>query len=75
MEKIKVIEVDRYRDGGTVVYQDELNRQYFTFRYSRNKKVWNKMPFSKGNIGEDELKPHPSVKEIPVELEIVDSFK
>lgn len=69
MQKVKVIEVDRYRDGGTVVYQDELNRRYYTWRNLRPK-VYNQMP----NPGGNSTIPPPYVQEIPVELEIVDKF-
>lgn len=76
MEAIKVIEVERYRDGGTVVYEDELNRRYFTWQPPSNNKphgqwdgiVYNQMPMT----GSIELKK--SAKEIKVQLEIVDKF-
>ncbi len=71
MTKIKVIEVERYRDGGTIVYQDELNRRYF--QWWPTKKVYNQMPFSRGYLGKEGT-PDQWVKEIPVELEIVESF-
>lgn len=66
MKKIKVIEVERYRDGGTTVYEDSLHRRYYTHKYHKNKKVWNQMP--------DGEYAKPYVKEIPVELEIVDKL-
>jgi len=71
MEKVKVIEVDRYRDGGTVVYQDELNRRYF--QWWPTKKVYNQSPFSRGSVGRND-QPEAWVMEIPVELEVVESF-
>lgn len=68
MEKVKVMEVDRYRDGGTIEYRDELNRKYFLW-YPTGK-IYNNYPFPSG--------PKNSipfyVKEIPVQLEIVNSF-
>lgn len=76
MEQVKVIEVNRYRDGGTIEYWDEFNRKYFTFFYERNRQVFNDHPFSRGRISfeVDHLTPDPWVKEIPVELKIVSSF-
>lgn len=73
MEKIKVVEVEVYRDGGSVVYEDELNRRYFTYNYMNNKKVYNQMPYSRGG-GTLGYPPDKWVKEIPVELDIIDSF-
>lgn len=73
MEKIKVVKRDVYRDGGTTVYEDILNRQYFTFMYHLNRKVWNQFPdFIRRSGAEPLVKPY--VKEILVELEIVESF-
>lgn len=68
MEKVKVIEKERYRDGGTVAYIDELNRLYYM--WWPTKKVYNQIPGCSmdGNI------PRPYVKEVKVELEIVDAF-
>lgn len=66
MEKVKVKQIDRYRDGGTVVYEDELNRRYYV--WAPTGKVYNQMPGC--SIGGDTPKPY--VKEINVELEIVD---
>lgn len=68
MEKIRVIEKDRYRDGGTVVYQDELNRLYYM--WYPTKKVYNQMP----GCGINGNEPKPYVKEVKVELDIVDAF-
>lgn len=68
MEKVKVIEVERYRDGGTVVYQDELNRRYY--QWYPTKKVYNQMP----NCGLGGTEPKPYVKEVNVELDIVKAF-
>ena len=71
MEKIKVVEVEKYRDGGTVVYEDELNRRYF--QWWPTKKVYNAFPFPRGNVGRNNT-PEPWIKEIPVELEVVQNF-
>lgn len=68
-QRVTVREVDRYRDGGTVVYQDILNRKYFTYNYPQNKKVYNDIPYPRG-YG---TSINPSIQEIPVELEIVES--
>lgn len=68
---VKVIKTDGYRDGGTEVYEDELNRRYFLWRPTG--KVYNQIPFPRGNLsGYGE--PPAYVKEIPVQLEIVDNF-
>lgn len=69
MKKVKVIEVERYRDGGTIVYQDELNRRYY--QWYPTKKVYNQMPVW-DRISGTEM--NPNVKEINVELEIVNAF-
>lgn len=76
METIKVVEANRYRDGGTVEYWDQLNRKYYTFLYEQNGQVFNAHPFSRGRIDlrTDHLTPDAWVKEIPVKLEIVESF-
>ena len=71
MEKIKVIETERYRDGGTIVYEDELNRRYY--QWYPTKKVYNQMPFMRGNVSPDEVPPK-YVKEINIELDIVKQF-
>ena len=64
MEKIKVVLVSTFRDGGSQIYEDELNRLYYTYNYHKNKKVYNGFLYGSG----------PRPKEIPVELEIVNSF-
>lgn len=69
MELIDVIEVDVYRDGGTTVYHDRLNRKYYTYPTLRGK-VYNDFPQRMGSPS----MPHPSALEIPVTLNIVDSF-
>lgn len=66
MITIKVIEFEKYRDGGTVVYRDHLNRLYYTY-ISLRPKVFNDMPFVRGML------PPPWVQEIPVQLDIVTS--
>jgi hypothetical protein len=71
MEKVKVIEVEVYRDGGTVVFQDEINRRYY--QWYPTKKVYNQMPFPRGSVGMNNTPP-PYVKEILVELDVVESF-
>lgn len=71
VEKIKVVEVDRYRDGGTVVYEDELGRRYW--QWHRTKKVYNQWPFPQGNVGTNDVPP-PYVKELKVELIVVEKF-
>lgn len=68
MKKVKVIEVERYRDGGTIVYQDELNRRYY--QWYPTKKVYNQMPGCSING----IEPKPYVKEVNVELDIVKAF-
>lgn len=73
MEKIKVTEVERYRDGGTVVFEDQLNRRYYTYNYPNVNKVYNQMPFSRGG-GALGYPADKWVKEVPVELEIVESL-
>jgi len=71
MTKVKVIEVERYRDGGTVVFQDEMNRRYY--QWYPTKKVYNQMPFPRGSVGSNGIPPE-YVKEILVELVVVKSF-
>lgn len=71
MEKVKVKEYDRYRDGGTVVYEDELGRLYY--QWWPTKKVYNQLPFRRGSVGTNDIPP-PYVKELSVELDIVESF-
>lgn len=71
MEKIRVIEVERYRDGGTVVYQDELNRLYY--RWWPTKKVYNQRPFPTGSAGGKGIPP-AWIKEVLVELDVAESF-
>jgi hypothetical protein len=71
MEKVKVIEVERYRDGGTVIYEDALNRRYY--QWWPTKKIYNQPPFSRGSVGRNNV-PDQWVNEIPVELEILKSF-
>ena len=69
--KIKVIELDRYRDGGTVKYGDEMGRVYY--QWSPTKKVYNQIPYSRGG-GMTGEKPDSWIKELDVELEVVDKF-
>lgn len=71
MLKFKVVLEDQYRDGGTIVYRDELNRLYF--QWFPTKKVYNQSPFPKGFIGALDV-PAEYIQEIPVELEIVETF-
>jgi len=71
---IKVICHEVYRDGGTVVYIDELNRLYYTYKFNTTssntyRKVYNEFPYRRGDII-----PAAWVKEVPVELEIVNNF-
>jgi len=66
MEKVKVIEQDRYRDGGTVVYIDAVNRLYYM--WVPTKKIYNQIG------GRNLADPSPYIREILVELEIVQSF-
>lgn len=63
---IKVIEVNRYRDGGTIEYKDEIGRLYW--RWHSSPKVYNQYP--KG--APDHIALY--VKELPVELDIVKQF-
>jgi len=68
--KIKVVHVETYRDGGTVVYEDIYNRRYF--QWWPTKKFYNQMPFPRGGIGCDT--PPEYVKELTCEIEIVEKL-
>jgi hypothetical protein len=68
MIKVKVKLIEKFRDGGTSLYEDELNRKYFL--WYPTKKVYNDFPFPLGSIGMNNIPP-PYIREIPVELEIV----
>lgn len=70
-ENIKVIEVERYRDGGTIVFQDKMNRLYY--QWYPTKKVYNQIPFPRGSVGLNNIPPN-YVKEVLVDLDIVKSF-
>ncbi len=71
IEGIKVIEVERYRDGGTIVYEDFLHRRYY--QWHPTQKVYNQIPFLRGSVGENNTPPD-YVKEIPVKLFVVKNF-
>lgn len=67
-KRIKVIEVDRYRDGGTVVYEDAQKRKYYL--WYPTSKVYDQHP--RCAIGSNT--PSSDVCELDIELEIVKNF-
>ena len=71
MKNVKVIKIEVYRDGGTVVYEDKLNRRYFM--WYPTKKIYNQKPFPRGSVGMGGIPPK-YVKEINVNIKIVDKF-
>ena len=68
---VKVIHVETYRDGGTVVYEDIYFRRYF--QWWPTKRWYNQMPFPRGNLGTNDIPPM-YVKEITCKIEIVENF-
>jgi len=54
--EVKVREVDRYRDGGTIQYEDEFGQQYFL--WWGNKRIFNVYPT-------DEAKALKEFEELP----------
>jgi len=71
MEKIEVtvVMINVYRDGGTTVYRDSLNRLYF--QSFVDKKIYNQYPEREDMFGP--VKPY--IKEIPVKLRVVKNLK
>ena len=65
---IEVKEVQRYRDGGTIEYIDQIGRLYY--RWFMNKKIYNQYPHIRQDNGE--LKEF--VKEVNVKLIEVSEF-
>lgn len=71
IETVDVVLRETYRDGGTQMFEDKYGRQYY--RAWRTKKWYPEYPFKHGGSMSDE--PHPTMKEITCNINIVESFK
>jgi hypothetical protein len=63
--KVKVIEIERFRDGGTIHYQDQTGENYYV-----DNRIGTKTP---GRITDDYPDKKPTIQKI-VELEVVTDF-
>lgn len=71
MQTVTVVEVERYRDGGTIKYRDELNRLYYKRPpMYKDDKVYNDFP--EMVEGTNQVKPYIGV--ILVHLLVVEAL-